>query len=129
MTEAALVQGRDPATLLPGIEEAIALSIQLADPCWEATNLRTKALALAATGQAEEAAACLARARARCDAVTDFYAAMRVTVLADQLSLSRRAGDARRARELARELLVIAARTHADGHIAAAMASIVEVCT
>ncbi len=104
------------------LEDAFALSCQLGDPCWEAATGRAIGLTHAAGGDDGPAMDWLARARASCTRVTDPYAGLLVQILADQVTVSQRAGKSEQARSIAREYLSAAARTHADAHLGRAVA-------
>lgn len=99
------------------LEEALALSNQLADPCWQAAAARSIALIKTDARDFDGASKWLAHARKRCCSVTDLYAGLQVEILADQVRLSNLRGDDPSAAVLARELLTLVARTHADAHL------------
>ncbi|WP_343082508.1 BTAD domain-containing putative transcriptional regulator [Ostreiculturibacter nitratireducens] len=99
------------------LEEALAISNQLADPCWQAAAARALALVDTDAGEYEAAARWLVHARERCCSVTDLYAGLLVEIMSDQVRLSKRIGDDKGAAELARQLLPVVARTHADAHL------------
>lgn len=99
------------------LEEALALSNQLADPCWQAAAARSIALVKADARDFEGASKWLAHARERCCSVTDPYAGLLVEILADQVRLASLRGDDQGVAALARELLPVVARTHADAHL------------
>lgn len=99
------------------LEEALAISNQLADPCWQAAVARALGLLDADSSKYQTAAKWLLHARERCCAVTDLYAGLLVEIISDQVRLSKRLGDDPGAKELARQLLPLVARTHADGHL------------
>ncbi len=99
------------------LEEALAVSNQLADPCWQAAAARALALVDVHSGEYKAADRWLIHARERCCSVTDLYAGLLVEIISDQVRLARKGGDDRGAAELARQLLPIVARTHADGHL------------
>jgi hypothetical protein len=102
---------------LNDLEEALALSNQLADPCWQAAAARSLALVQIEAKDYQGAEKWLAHARERCCSVTDLYAGLLVEILTDQVRLSNLRGDDREAAVLARELLPVVARTHADAHL------------
>ena len=99
------------------LEEALALSNQLGDPCWQAAAARSLALVRADAKNYSEAGKWLAHARERCCSVTDLYAGLLVEILTDQVRLSQLRGDDQDAASLARELLPVVAKIHADGHL------------
>lgn len=99
------------------LEEALVISYQLGDPCWQAAAARALALIEVETGEYDAAASWLAHARERCCAVTDLYAGLLVEIMSDQVRLCKRLGDDQGAGEFARQLLPVVARTHADGHL------------
>lgn len=114
----------DPVSVRTGLEGAFALSRQLGDPCWEAAAGRAIALTYAATDENETALQWLANARNTCVRVTDPYAALLVEILSDQIRVSHKSGQLEQATSIARELLSVAARTHADAHLRQAVAMI-----
>ncbi len=118
--EARLLQARLDNSAAETLDEALALSGQLADPCWEAANARAIALLHQDSGDLDGATDWLQHARAKCCAVTDLYAGLLVQILADQLQVEKqRQGD--NASTIARELISLAARTHADAYLDQAM--------
>lgn len=122
LAEAHLRLAEEPASLRGGVEDAIALSRQIGDPCWEAATARVMALTFAASRDYDSAGRWLVTARERCTAMTDPFAGLLVTILSDQVRLSAAAGEEETSRTLARDLIALAARTHADAHLNAAMA-------
>lgn len=106
------------------LEEALALSNQLGDPCWQAATARSLALLQADAKNYSEASRWLAHARERCCCVTDLYAGLLVEIIADQVRLSQLRGDDQHAASLARELLPVVAKTHADAHLNFAMSAL-----
>jgi tetratricopeptide (TPR) repeat protein len=114
----------DPASIRTGLEDAFALSCQLGDPCWEAAAGRAIALTYAATDENEIAMQWLANARKTLVRVTDPYAGLLVEILSDQVRVSLKSGQPEQAASIARELLAVAARTHADAHLKQALAAI-----
>jgi DNA-binding SARP family transcriptional activator len=99
------------------LEEALALSSQLGDPCWQAITARSLALLHSEAGSFELAINWMAHARERCCAVTDLYAGLLVEIFSGQIALFQKTGREQHAVEVARELLSLAARTHADSHL------------
>lgn len=124
LAESRIRQGETSERLRQRLEEAFALSCQLADPCWEAAVARTLALAHAAEDALAPAAQWLGEARRRCFRSSDGYAALHVDILADQVAVSARQGLTEAADALAREWVSLAARTHMDAHVAKAAAFI-----
>ncbi|NEK22295.1 hypothetical protein GV827_07765 [Sulfitobacter sp. JBTF-M27] len=106
-----------------GLEEALALSNQLGDPCWQAATARSIALVQIDAQNYSEAGKWLAHSRERCCSVTDLYAGLLVEILSDQVRLSQLRGDVQDAASLARDLLPVVAKTHADGHLDFAMSA------
>ncbi len=102
---------------LTDLEGALALSNQLADPCWQAAVARSLALVNIEAKDYQDASKWLTYARERCCSVTDLYAGLLVEILTDQVRLSNLRGDDRETTALARELLSVVARTHADAHL------------
>ena len=108
------------------LEEALALSNQLGDPCWQASTARSIALVQIDAKNYSEAGKWLAHSRERCCSVTDLYAGLLVEILADQVRLFQLCGDDQSAASLARDLLPVVAKTHADGHLDFAMSALTE---
>lgn len=121
LIETRLRQGRVENTADATLDAALALSAQLGDPCWEAANARTRALLHEDRGELDVASDWLVHARARICSVTDFYAALLVEILADQVRLHRKRRQPEEASRTARELVSLAARTHADAYLESAM--------
>jgi DNA-binding SARP family transcriptional activator len=124
LVEANLALGRKDNSSQIKLEEALALSRQLGDPCWEAANGRAFALVQLQAGELEKAEAWLTNARETCCSVTDLYAGLLVEIVADQMRLQQQMGNKESAQALARELLSLAARTHADAHLEIAMTAV-----
>jgi hypothetical protein len=59
----------------------------------------------------------LVEAHHRCVRETDKFAALQVEILADQVEIRLRRGQAEQADSIARELLSAAARAHMDSHV------------
>ncbi len=117
LAEVKLVLNEIGNSTMIDLEEALALSNQLADPCWQAAAARSIALVKTDARDLEGASKWLAHARERCCSVTDLYAGLLVEILSDQVRLSKLRGDDQGAAALARELLPVVARTHADAHL------------
>lgn len=124
LVEARLAQGKSDNSALSVLQESLALSSQLGDPCWEAANARSLALMKSDARDYAEATHWLAYARSKCCGVTDPYAGLLVEIVADQMRLYLRSGDKEQAGVAARDLLSLAARTHADSHIELALTTI-----
>lgn len=122
MAEAAVRQGRNADGLLPGLEEAFALSCQVGDPCWQAAAARAIALTHAASDALGGAQDWLADARQRCIRDPGVNVAIHVEILADQSRISAEQGRRDLADAFGREWLALAARTHMDGHVERAAA-------
>ena len=99
------------------LEQALALSNQIGDPCWQAATARSLALYRTDAKDYAQATKWLAYARERCCSVTDLYAGLLVEILVDQVRLSKHRGEYQEAAALARDLIPVAARTHADAHL------------
>lgn len=119
--EARLALGEEPAAIRADLDAAFALGCQLRDPCWEGATARAIALTYRQEGNPEAAAEWLASARRRCIRETDIYYGLLVQILADQADLSRSAGHLSQAEWTTRELLAMAARTHADHQVQKAL--------
>lgn len=115
--EVCLQQGKRPDQLRDGLFEAFALSCQIGDPCWEAAASRVIGLTYAAEGDLTLALEWMGQAKQRCTRNSDRYTALLVQIYADQAWLSQKAGKDAQANALARALLSLAARTHADRYI------------
>jgi tetratricopeptide (TPR) repeat protein len=124
LVEAKLAQGQKDNSSQIKLEESLALSRQLGDPCWEAASGRALALVQVEAGNLETAEAWLTNARETCCSVTDLYAGLLVEIVADQMRLQQQMGNKDNANALARELLSLAARTHADAHLEIAMEAV-----
>jgi DNA-binding SARP family transcriptional activator len=120
LAEARLRQQHEPASLRAGLEDAFALSCQIGDPCWEGISARSMALTYIATDELQLAGQWLLEARGRCVRETDTYAALLVTIVADQMKLSLRVGQAKQAEDFARELIRLATRSHMNGYVSLA---------
>lgn len=117
LAEANLAMGQKDNSVQISLEESLALSKQLGDPCWEAACGRAFALLQIQEGDLKTAEGWLSHARETCCSVTDLYAGLLVEIVADQMRLQQEMGNSDHATELARELLSLAARTHADAHL------------
>jgi tetratricopeptide (TPR) repeat protein len=115
--EAKMLLGQDPEPLRPELERAFALSCQMCDPCWEAAVARTIGLTFAAVQDFESALGWLANAQKRCTREPDTFVALHLQILADRANMSRRLGHLSQAEWMTRELLSLAARTHADHQV------------
>lgn len=122
--ESKLRQKHDPARLRGNLEEAFAMSCQLGDPCWEAVVARALALTYAATNELSLAMDWLIEARRRCNRDTDAYMGLQVEILASQVEIGSRQGQADLTDAIAREWVSLAARTHMNAHVARAAAFI-----
>jgi tetratricopeptide (TPR) repeat protein len=124
LSESQLRRDVPPARLRPALEQAFALSCQVQDPCWEAAVARTLALTYAAENELAKAMDWLREARKRAARDTDVYAALQVSILANQTDISARQGLIDAADAFAREWVALAARTHMDTHVERAAAFI-----
>jgi DNA-binding SARP family transcriptional activator len=112
-----LKHGDDPSSVRSRLEDAFALSCQLADPCWEGAVARSIALTHVAEAALTPALDWLAEGRRRCVRETNRYVAIQVEILADQTETSFAQGNIAHADAFAREWLSLAARTHMDAHV------------
>jgi DNA-binding SARP family transcriptional activator len=121
LAEAALLSGADPVQVRESLQQTLALSCQLSDPCWEAATCRVIGLGLEREADRRSALLWLDRARSVLASVTDPYAALSLRTDFDRtritLDENRSAGQV-----LLRALLVAAARLHADAELDAALA-------
>ncbi|MDI3335804.1 BTAD domain-containing putative transcriptional regulator [Defluviimonas aestuarii] len=114
----------EPGNAVQGdLEEALALSNQLGDPCWQAATARALGLVHIDTSGLDQADKWMRYARERCCSVTDLYAGLLVAILSSHVDLLQNAGRHRDAADVARDLLSIAAKTHADAHLELAAAA------
>lgn len=120
LCESRLRQDGDPGELRAPLEEAFALSCQLADPCWEGAVARALALTYAAEKNHLNAMEWLVEGHRRCLRETDTYAALHVDILAEQVAVSHRLGLAAETDAMSREWIARAARAHMNAHIARA---------
>ncbi|WP_435256476.1 hypothetical protein ACSBLW_09955 [Thioclava sp. FR2] len=113
LAEAQLACGADPSWVRSSVQPALAMAGQLADPCWGAAACRVVALTHEKEAREEEALHWLTRAAEAFQGVSDPYAALQVRILFDRtrLTLSQ---DAEAGQSLLRQLLVAAARLHAE---------------
>ncbi len=112
--EVRLAAGCEPEAVRDELEATFVLSCQLGDPCWEGSAARVIALARAAADDLDAALEWITEARRRCSRETDTYVGMSASILETDSMLAAAAGDPVRAEASARELLVLAARTHQD---------------
>ena len=115
--EVQLARGTAPRHQRADLEEAFALSCQLADPCWEGATARTIALTHAAAGDTERALEWIGQAQRRCLRETDTFVAMHAAILATDSEISLAAGQHDRAQATTRALISLAAKTHMDAHL------------
>lgn len=119
--ELRLADGGEPGVIREEMAATFALSCQLGDPCWEGTAARVIALTHAADHDFDDALEWISAARRRCTRETDTYVGMEASILDSDAQLAAAAGDADRAEASARELLMLAARTHQDHFVQRAM--------
>jgi hypothetical protein len=117
LSQIRLRYGDPPSTVRSRLEDAFALSCQLADPCWEGAAARSIALTHVAEAALTPALDWLSEGRRRCMRETNRYVAIQVEILADQTEISLAQGNTRDADTFAREWLSLAARTHMDAHV------------
>lgn len=102
------------------LEQAFALSCQLADPCWEGAVARSIGLRQSELGDHVLALQWFGEGYRRSTRETDGYAALQVKLLGDQAWASRRLGRAHAADALARQWVALAARRHMDAEVSSA---------
>lgn len=124
MAEAKLMLCEGSNTLDKELQESLALSSQLGDPCWEAANARAIGLMHNAANEYALAQKWMAHAHERCCVVTDLYVGLLVEILADQVKLYETTGQPDKVDTTARELLSLAARTHSDNQLEFAVAMV-----
>lgn len=115
LAETELAAGRRAAR--PDLRQEFALSCQLSDPCWEGVTARVLAMESLAAGDPTQALAWVDEARRRVSRETDVYVAMQAAILATDIEVSSRLGDADRVAGTARALLELAARGHMDDQV------------
>jgi len=121
MTVEVHLKGRSPAASKADAERVFAASCQMGDPCWEAAGARVLALCAEAEGSEQAARDWMTEAERRGNRVTDGWAGLNVSILAERARLCRRYGTDEEAGELTRRLIESAARTHGDLHLRKAM--------
>ncbi|WP_087002766.1 hypothetical protein [Rhizobium sullae] len=109
-----------PSRVRSKLENTLALSCQLSDPCWEAAACRVIALSHEGEGQLEQALAWLGRALRVVTRVSDPYAALWTRIMLDQARISLSA-DPAATETLTRTLIGLAARTHANNELSEAL--------
>lgn len=107
-----------------GLERVFAMSCELADPCWEGAAGRAMALALAAADRHDEALRWITDARVRSVRRSDAWAGLVGVILLTEVSLRTAAGDAAGAEAAARDAVALAARSHLDGMLPAAVGAL-----
>jgi len=117
LAETRLRQQHDPRALRLGLEDTFALSCRIEDPCWEGISARSIALTYMATDEPELAANWLREARSRSARGSDSYAALLVTIVSDQLQLSRKLGEKERIERYASDLIQLATRAHMPAYL------------
>jgi DNA-binding SARP family transcriptional activator len=98
-------------------ERVFASSCQMGDPCWEAASARALALCAEAEGSDRAARDWMREAERRGNRVTDGWVGLNVANLSERARLSRKYGSTEEADRLTRQLVQVAARTHADLHL------------
>jgi DNA-binding SARP family transcriptional activator len=121
LAEAEFTVGGDPACVRHRLEPTLAMACQLSDPCWEAAACRVIALCHQQEAAPRIALGWLDRAAQAFAKVTDPYAALLLRIQFDRARFTL-ATDPKGGQTLVRELLVSAARLHADGELDAALA-------
>jgi DNA-binding SARP family transcriptional activator len=112
--EARLRLGESPQVVVTELEQAFALSCHLRDPCWEGAVARAIGLCAMASDKLALAAEWMASAHNSCTRETDVFVALLVQIQMDRVELYRRMGQTEQAEWATREVLALAARTHAD---------------
>lgn len=114
LAEAELSLGADPETLRNSLQDTLAMSCQLGDPCWEAGTCRAIALTYEREGDPARALGWIDRAGRAFTGISDPYAGLQVQILFDRTRLTL-PHDPEAGQALLRSLLIAAARLHADG--------------
>ena len=117
LSETKLRLGSDPQSLQAILVDALALSCQLRDPCWEGAVARVMALTYSATDEYARAMQWLTEARERSSRNGRPCRRLLVEITADQARLSIRSGQLAALSSIARELLALAAKAHMDAHV------------
>lgn len=121
LAEAEFAAGGDPASIRDRLQATLAMACQLSDPCWQAATCRVIALCHQREGASRIALGWLNRAAQAFAKVTDPYAALLLRIQFDRARFTLET-DPKGGQTLVRELLVSAARFHADGELDAALA-------
>jgi DNA-binding SARP family transcriptional activator len=123
------LDGHKASNSLEGsLEQTLAVSRQIGDPCWEAATARVLSLMHARAGDHERAERWTRYAQQSCCSVTDLYAGLLVEIISDKVKFFASSGQTERAQEAARELLALAAQTHADQQLQFAVSVVNKPC-
>lgn len=120
LAEAELAAGGNPVDIRDRLQATLAMASQLSDPCWEAATCRVIALCHQREEAPRIALGWLDRAAGAFAKVTDPYAALLLRIQFDQARFTL-ATDPEGGQALVRELLVAAARFHAEAELDAAL--------
>ena len=114
LAEARLTGESPPNGVAAELEHCFALSVELADPCWEGASGRVMGLSLAEAGDLDAGLAWLAEARVRSMRRSDLWARLVGEIMLSEAEVRLASGDARGADAVARDLVALAARTQLD---------------
>ena len=120
LAESSLRAGAGPDQVRAQLQPTLAMACQLSDPCWEAATCRVIALSHEQEADQQTALRWLDRAAGALASVTDPYAALSVCIKFDQTRILL-SSDPETGRAHLRDLLVSAARFHADADLDAAL--------
>lgn len=120
LAESVLRSDARPDQVRERLQPTLAMSCELGDPCWEAAACRVIALSYEQESDRQTALRWLDRAGHALSRVTDPYAALSVCIKVDQTRILL-AADPESGRAQLRDLLVSAARFHADADLDTAM--------
>lgn len=126
LAEIGLAAGPSDGGIGIELEHCFALSVELADPCWEGAAGRAMGLALASAGDVEAALGWLGEARVRSMRRPDLWARLVGEIMLSEAEVRLASGDGRGAEAVARDLVALAARTHLDAVLDAALAVVAE---
>jgi DNA-binding SARP family transcriptional activator len=114
LAEARLTGESPPNGVAAELEHCFALSVELADPCWEGASGRVMGLSLVEAGDLDAGLAWLAEARVRSMRRSDLWARLVGEIMLSEAEVRLALGDARGADAVARDLIALAARTQLD---------------
>lgn len=121
LAEVHLATGTKPDLVRSRLDPTLALSCEIGDPCWEAAACRVIGLSHEVEGASAQALTWLGRGTRALRRVTDPYAALLTRITYDQTRIAV-AVDPKAGSGMIRNLLTLAARSHAEVELNAAIA-------